>query len=1607
MGEGGALWSAAHAGDAAQVRRLLTAGADPNERGETARETLSALHWASWKGNVDIVGALLSHGADHRSVNKWGKTPLHWAAWMGHSDVAAVLMHHGADSSVLDDDGWTPLHLAARFNQAKTVLVMLGCGANPDTPDTLGQTARELAVQLNYEEVIAAIDAHGTMDVRSATRAGSSLGSELALASRTLARASPPRRSGSTVSPLADQRRSPPPPISAHHSAQAGRPSSRSAHDALLEQRCQTQEMLEHARMEADAAVKAAQTAADDRVKAAERRSAQALSEALAGKARQQETIEQLRQEKLALEADVAAGKAAQSSLMLEIQNAQERLSRARAQMDATVLSIQSAANDRVVEAEKRTAQLRDEYHADTSRLQATIDQLRQTALEAQTETANVKAAHDSLQSELRHAEETMSRARADMEDTVNAVRKAAAQQMDSRVATVQRAADQAEKLLVEERRLKEQCMVREKESKQRLAEEKRAAWSRLEEERRKLEEERRKHIELSGQIDALTGELEFLRSSSRASAEAEEVQLRVTEQIDETSRRREAELEELKEKQCALQAAEADLAGRLHDCEAKEKSAIASETRARLESENAVAKLKQVEQASAMVKAMQDESAKAAESDKRAAVARVTASNARLHEVLEVFQRTKRSMTLAARAQGEALARAQEASARADRRTADLTAQMACLEEDCQRRLLAADAMCDEFRKKIHDDKLNQQNDIKRQQKELDDRLELIVEQEKQAQASKVAAKELLEQVELAVASTKSSQADVEQQVKDELAHAKAMVVQAQQNAQAAVQSAESNAADRVRAVSIQLDAAGTQIATMQSELDTLRSDRAKFDKLVAEQQEVLQQEMAGKQEQLERSNAMLEEAQHLAVQLADGIPASTAEIDSMKEQCAAARAELLTAQTRAERLQQENDAAQAALAAAVEQQESLAPVFEQRLAEKAADQESQVRALEQENRQAREAINAVIAQQEQVALDFTEKLEAKAKVIDEFNAAKLELELQLEQTKERARTLELENQESKELESRMARQQVEYDDKVTALQSEADDWKRKYEKSEAANREARESLADTVNRQMSAEAMHLASAEKARKRAERLLGESRSEIETLSRECAEAQHEIAERNRAVARLELEKEQAERTLEEAYSSLRQHAERITTAEQSLRVGKECIEQYKQDLNDCRMELAHAQKHNAELQQDSQRKEQLINEAWQAVRGTSQDERPHASLLLDVLNDSSTETLPPGIKPQLDEIGTRRDTAGAAKDMRTQLFQSRRKRHDGSTGSSQSDAATETAADQPAIEAEYRSEQVDGTEAEHLQPQLDAATIAVVHHASETRVWASEPSPPRHRSPEPTELLEHDTQHAQVHSDGHSSQLATHIYRVLRPATTRAGFARDSAKTGAVAQDQLLEITERRYNSLGQLRLRCHIGWLSETARNGEPLLTPVEVKAVRGEDLLVHQCPLLFRALRGASVREGRARTSRRLAQQAVVQGEIVEAVEGWVDPPSESSTVRWRLKGRGWVSETAANGSALLQLLGRCERNVDTDLGGTQPQPAKHTSMYEQAPTSPVRDLSTSFHAESAAQPTSRANATTHTQAVGLRYSPNTMAQASEDAAMMMVRNAMAAGR
>ena len=530
-----------------------------------------------------------------------------------------------------------------------------------------------------------------------------------------------------------------------------------------------------------------------------------------------------------------------------------------------------------------------------------------------------------------------MNRARADMEQTVAAVQKAAEERVHSGVTNSQHAAEQTHHRLAEERRLREESLARETEAKQRLAEEKRAAWARLEEERRKLEEERRKNIELVGQVDTLTAQVEFIRSSSRASAEAEDAQMRATEEMDERSRRREKELEEIGQKERAVQAMDAAVSSRLRACEAREDAAQAAETRARAEAETAAARLKQVEQTLALAKAVQVDSAKAAQAADNVSAARVAASNEELKGVLEVFDRTKQSMAVAAeeseQAKQRATEQATEASARADR----MHTQMAQLEDACQRRIKVAEALSADLREQNRTLKLSKDDET---------------------EANKAAAKQMLEAAQHAVSSTKASQEEVEQHVKDEVARAKAMVSKAQLKAQAAVQEAERNAAERVAAASAQLEQTGALLATMKTEVKSLReagtqpideterlkkrvqdleAERANFEQVanvIADQQEELRADMATKQAQLERSNAhvsrhatvpllgffwhvflreclcfQLETANTLVNQLAEDRP--TAETDQLKKDCAALQGELAKERARGAELQLQNEVA------------------------------------------------------------------------------------------------------------------------------------------------------------------------------------------------------------------------------------------------------------------------------------------------------------------------------------------------------------------------------------------------------------------------------------------------------------------------------------------------------------------------------------------------------------------------------------------------------------------------------------------------------------------------------------------------------------------------
>ena len=120
--------------DAAEVRRLLAAGADVSS-GPTRTE-MSLLRVAVAWGDADVVAALLAAGVDV-NFSGVGGSPLVAAITYRNTSVVAALLAAGADvdfASDLDIPGFpfTPLTVTVLRNDRDLVEMLLGYGANVD-----------------------------------------------------------------------------------------------------------------------------------------------------------------------------------------------------------------------------------------------------------------------------------------------------------------------------------------------------------------------------------------------------------------------------------------------------------------------------------------------------------------------------------------------------------------------------------------------------------------------------------------------------------------------------------------------------------------------------------------------------------------------------------------------------------------------------------------------------------------------------------------------------------------------------------------------------------------------------------------------------------------------------------------------------------------------------------------------------------------------------------------------------------------------------------------------------------------------------------------------------------------------------------------------------------------------------------------------------------------------------------------------------------------------------------------------------------------------------------------------------------------------------------
>jgi len=235
------LLFAASSGDAASAKLLLSAGADPNDRLPDGTSALvlaahsdhrdvalallekganpddmgigyAALHAAILRSDIDLVKALLAHGADpnirmtkatpvrRNSTDSFllapliGSTPYLLAARFLEPEIMKVLIAGGADARLTMPNGATALMLAAGMNSPSNedrrgvnvidfgklepdsqvlpaVVAALDQGANINATSDTGETALHAAVTHRYESVIRYLAEHGA-DVNVRNRQG-------------------------------------------------------------------------------------------------------------------------------------------------------------------------------------------------------------------------------------------------------------------------------------------------------------------------------------------------------------------------------------------------------------------------------------------------------------------------------------------------------------------------------------------------------------------------------------------------------------------------------------------------------------------------------------------------------------------------------------------------------------------------------------------------------------------------------------------------------------------------------------------------------------------------------------------------------------------------------------------------------------------------------------------------------------------------------------------------------------------------------------------------------------------------------------------------------------------------------------------------------------------------------------------------------------------------------------------------------------------------------------------------------------------------------------------------------------------------------------------
>jgi ankyrin repeat protein len=134
-----ALPDLVNAGERDAALELISDGTDVNQR---SIDGTTALHWAVYREDIELVEMLLDEGADPDISNDYGATPMTVASVHGNYPIMKALVDAGGDIESPNSEGQTLLMAVARTGNTDTARLLLDKGADVNAKESWGgQTA--------------------------------------------------------------------------------------------------------------------------------------------------------------------------------------------------------------------------------------------------------------------------------------------------------------------------------------------------------------------------------------------------------------------------------------------------------------------------------------------------------------------------------------------------------------------------------------------------------------------------------------------------------------------------------------------------------------------------------------------------------------------------------------------------------------------------------------------------------------------------------------------------------------------------------------------------------------------------------------------------------------------------------------------------------------------------------------------------------------------------------------------------------------------------------------------------------------------------------------------------------------------------------------------------------------------------------------------------------------------------------------------------------------------------------------------------------------------------------------------------------------------------